>query len=130
METCSVVPTFDSVVPTFDSISMKLFSIVSYLSLLISVNSVVFQVRVAGTLLMIEFNTLSDYLFLLRGVAECLAPHGNSVMLYLAAAVSDFYIPSQSMVCVANLRLNVVEFIYHKISSNNNLLRILSTSPN
>lgn len=47
---------------------------------------------------MIEFSTLSDYLFLLRGVAESLAPHGPTVMLYLAAAVSDFYIPPQDMV--------------------------------
>lgn len=47
---------------------------------------------------MIEFNTLSDYLFLLRGVAESLAPHGPTVMLYLAAAVSDFYIPPQDLV--------------------------------
>lgn len=54
------------------------------------------QVRVSGTLLMIEYNTLSEYLFLLRGVAESLAPHGPTVMLYLAAAVSDFYVPSQS----------------------------------
>ena len=47
---------------------------------------------------MIEFSTLSDYLFLLRGVAESLAPHGPTVMLYLAAAVSDFYIPPQDLV--------------------------------
>ncbi|CAH3190933.1 unnamed protein product, partial [Porites evermanni] len=46
---------------------------------------------------MIEYNTLSEYLFLLRGVAESLAPHGPSIMLYLAAAVSDFYVPSQDM---------------------------------
>ena len=56
------------------------------------------QVQAAGTLLMIEFSTLSDYLFLLRGVAESLAPHGPTVMLYLAAAVSDFYIPPQDLV--------------------------------
>jgi len=37
-------------------------------------------------------------LFLLRGVAESLAPHGPTVMLYLAAAVSDFYIPPQDLV--------------------------------
>jgi len=47
---------------------------------------------------MIEFSTLSEYLFLLRGVAESLAPHGPTVMLYLAAAVSDFYIPPQDLV--------------------------------
>ena len=49
---------------------------------------------------MIEFNSLFEYLFLLRGVAESLACHGPNVMLYLAAAVSDFYIPSQSRVCI------------------------------
>lgn len=54
--------------------------------------------QAAGTLLIIEFSTLSDYLFLLRGVAESLAPHGPTVMLYLAAAVSDFYIPPEDMV--------------------------------
>lgn len=47
---------------------------------------------------MIEFNSLFEYLFLLRGVAESLARHGPNVMLYLAAAVSDFYVPSQSRV--------------------------------
>ena len=53
---------------------------------------------------MIEFSTLSDYLFHLRGVAESLAPHGPTVMLYLAAAVSDFYIPPQDMVGHENLQ--------------------------
>ena len=56
------------------------------------------QVKSSGTLLMVEFSDLSDFLFLLRGVAEVLAPHGPTVMLYLAAAVSDFYIPYQDMV--------------------------------
>lgn len=65
---------------------------------------VLFQVQAAGTLLMIEFSTLSDYLFLLRGVAESLAPHGPTVMLYLAAAVSDFYIPPQDL--VGHVQLN------------------------
>lgn len=74
--------------------------------------NVSFKVRAAGTLLMIEYNTLSEYLFLLRGVAESLAPHGPSIMLYLAAAVSDFYVPSQDMVSLKNytqhLQLNSV----------------------
>lgn len=58
---------------------------------------------------MIAFNSLFEYLFLLRGVAESLAPHGPNVMLYLAAAVSDFYIPSQSRVCI---------FYYHLFAQN------------
>lgn len=51
-----------------------------------------------GALLLIEFSTLSDYLFLLRTVAEALGPHGPTIMFYLAAAVSDFYIPDENMV--------------------------------
>ena len=54
---------------------------------------------------MIEYSSLADYLFLLRGVAEALAPHGPTVMLYLAAAVSDFYVPFQNRVSAANLNI-------------------------
>lgn len=56
------------------------------------------QVQSVGALLLIEFSTLSDYLFLLRTVAEALGPHGPTIMFYLAAAVSDFYIPDENMV--------------------------------
>jgi len=42
--------------------------------------------------------TLSDYLFLLRTSSEALSPLGRNVMFYLAAAVSDFYIPDNEMV--------------------------------
>lgn len=42
--------------------------------------------------------TLSDYLFLLRASAEALSPLSEFVMFYLAAAVSDFYIPENEMV--------------------------------
>ncbi|KAJ1961168.1 Phosphopantothenate--cysteine ligase cab2 [Dipsacomyces acuminosporus] len=48
-------------------------------------------------LLMVNFTTLSDYLFLLREVSLILAPLGSLAMFYLAAAVSDFFIPSQNM---------------------------------
>lgn len=44
--------------------------------------------------------TLSDYLFLLKASAEALSPLGNHVMFYLAAAVSDFYIPDSELVCI------------------------------
>ena len=55
-----------------------------------------------GTLLQIEFTTLSSYLFLLRMSAEALSAFGNRVMFYLAAAVSDFYIPRESVVSFHN----------------------------
>jgi len=54
-------------------------------------------VSAAGTLLLIEFTTLSDYLHYLQGAAQLLAVCGNSAMMYLAAAVSDFYIPVSDM---------------------------------
>ncbi|KAJ1144277.1 hypothetical protein NDU88_010578 [Pleurodeles waltl] len=55
------------------------------------------QVRQEGTLLFVEFGTLSDYLHLLRAAAEALNPLGSCAMFYLAAAVSDFYIPASEM---------------------------------
>ncbi|KAM6046660.1 phosphopantothenate--cysteine ligase [Chlamydotis macqueenii] len=51
----------------------------------------------AGALLAIEFTGLAEYLALLRAAARALAPFGSSVMFYLAAAVSDFYIPASEM---------------------------------
>ncbi|KAI8324453.1 DFP-domain-containing protein [Martensiomyces pterosporus] len=53
--------------------------------------------REGGKLLMVNFTTLSDYLFLLREVSQILTPLGARVLFYLAAAVSDFFIPSQNM---------------------------------
>ncbi|XP_068018910.1 phosphopantothenate--cysteine ligase [Melanerpes formicivorus] len=50
-----------------------------------------------GALLAIEFTGLTEYLALLRAAARALAPLGSSVMFYLAAAVSDFYIPASEM---------------------------------
>ncbi|XP_069466991.1 phosphopantothenate--cysteine ligase isoform X1 [Ambystoma mexicanum] len=55
------------------------------------------RVREQGTLLTVDFGTLSDYLHLLRAAAEALSPLGSSAMFYLAAAVSDFYIPASEM---------------------------------
>ncbi|NXM27225.1 PPCS ligase, partial [Oxyruncus cristatus] len=48
-----------------------------------------------GALLAIEFTGLAEYLALLRAAA--LFPTGSTVMFYLAAAVSDFYIPASEM---------------------------------
>ncbi|KAG8221908.1 hypothetical protein J437_LFUL006727 [Ladona fulva] len=51
----------------------------------------------SGRLLQIPFTTLSDYLWLLRAASECLSDFGPKAMLYLAAAVSDFYVPTDRM---------------------------------
>ncbi len=49
-------------------------------------------------LMEVEFESVNDYLFLLRAIGEAIAPLGRSAMFYLAAAVSDFYIPTEEMV--------------------------------
>lgn len=51
-------------------------------------------------ILMLDFVTLPDYLFKLQAGAKILARLERQAMYYLAAAVSDFFIPSQKMVNV------------------------------
>lgn len=55
-----------------------------------------------GTLLTLTFVTINDYLWLLRGVSEEMAVLGRNAMYYLAAAVSDFFLPTQKMVSQSN----------------------------
>jgi len=50
-----------------------------------------------GTLLTLTFVTINDYLFLLRAVSEQMASLGRKSMYYLAAAVSDFFLPTQRL---------------------------------
>ncbi|KAK6472422.1 phosphopantothenate--cysteine ligase [Huso huso] len=68
-------------------------------------------VKEARLLLAVEFNTLSEYLHLLKAAAQALSPVGSNAMFYLAAAVSDFYIPASEMP-------------EHKIQSSNGPLQI------
>ncbi|XP_022703791.1 phosphopantothenate--cysteine ligase-like isoform X1 [Varroa jacobsoni] len=55
------------------------------------------QVRAENRLLKIKFTTLADYLFLLRASAQHLRAFSSRAMFYLAAAVSDFYVPPDEM---------------------------------
>lgn len=55
----------------------------------------------AGTLLRLNFVTVTDYLFMLREMSKVMQPLGRKGMYYLAAAVSDFYVPSQKTVSLA-----------------------------
>lgn len=52
---------------------------------------------------MITYETLGDYLWLLKGIAQALDCMGPRAMLYLAAAVSDFYVPIHDMVLILKL---------------------------
>lgn len=51
----------------------------------------------AGALLNVSFTTVSDYFWLLRAACEYLSYSGPLALLYLAAAVSDFYVPSENL---------------------------------
>ena len=63
-------------------------------------------VKDLGILHSIAFTTIDEYLFLLRGVSNVMSSAtdkkgkalGRRGMYYLAAAVSDFFIPTQRMV--------------------------------
>ncbi|KAI0760483.1 phosphopantothenate-cysteine ligase [Fomes fomentarius] len=54
-------------------------------------------VQRAGTLLTLTFVTVNDYLWLLRAVSQEMGVLGRSCLYYLAAAVSDFFLPRQKM---------------------------------
>ncbi|KAK7576522.1 hypothetical protein V9T40_012808 [Parthenolecanium corni] len=56
------------------------------------------KVENENRLLRVPFTSLFDYLWFLRGICTELAAFGPKCLLYLAAAVSDFYIPSEQMV--------------------------------
>jgi phosphopantothenate-cysteine ligase len=49
-------------------------------------------------LLILSYVTITEYLWNLREVAKLMRPLGPSAMFYLAAAVSDFFVPQDRMV--------------------------------
>lgn len=53
--------------------------------------------RDESLLLTIPFVTIGDYLHELRAISRLMAPLGPRGLLYLAAAVSDFFVPSDRM---------------------------------
>ncbi|KAK3072546.1 Phosphopantothenate--cysteine ligase cab2 [Teratosphaeriaceae sp. CCFEE 6253] len=56
------------------------------------------QAKEDNTLLLLPFTTVNEYLWLLRGLAMQMRPLGASGLFYLAAAVSDFFVPAERMV--------------------------------
>lgn len=48
-------------------------------------------------LLLLSFTTVSEYMFELRSLAKLMRPLGPNALFYLAAAVSDFFIPRSRM---------------------------------
>lgn len=56
------------------------------------------SVQQAGVLHTLTFVTVDDYLWLLRSISQELSVLGRNVIYYLAAAVSDFFLPREKMV--------------------------------
>ena len=86
------------------------------------------SVQKAGTMLTLTFVTVNDYLWLLRAVSQELSVLGKDAMYYLAAAVSDFFLPRQKMVFIffghiTRLRLIPLQSV-HKIQSGKGSLHI------
>lgn len=56
------------------------------------------QAKRENRLLILSFVTITEYLWNLREVAQLMRPLGANAMFYLAAAVSDFFVPQDRMV--------------------------------
>lgn len=60
------------------------------------------EVKREGTLCSVPFVTVNEYLWQLKAISEILSGDegvGRSNLFYLAAAVSDFFLPPERMVC-------------------------------
>lgn len=68
------------------------------------------QAKCDNKLLILSYVTITEYLWNLREVAQLMQPLGPKAMFYLAAAVSDFFVPQDRMV-------------EHKIQSNEEFLQ-------
>ncbi len=51
----------------------------------------------SNTLLLLSFTTVTEYLWELREIAILMNPLGRKALLYLAAAVSDFFVPKERL---------------------------------
>ncbi|KAL9488137.1 hypothetical protein ACSS6W_000414 [Trichoderma asperelloides] len=67
-----------------------------------------------NTLLLLPFVTIGDYLHELRAIARLMAPLGSSGLLYLAAAVSDFFVPPERLSEHKIQSTNIIEKLYPK----------------
>ena len=66
----------------------------------------------AVSLLLVEFTTLTDYLHYLQAVSQALAMCGHVAMMLLAAAVSDFYVPTSDLVSAESFMTLFVSPMY------------------
>ncbi|ANM70348.1 phosphopantothenate-cysteine ligase-like protein [Arabidopsis thaliana] len=76
---------------------VDLFPMIHSLNVLSFLIRLTFKAVAEGSLLKLPFSTIYEYLQMLRLIAEALKDVGPCSMFYLAAAVSDFYVPWKSM---------------------------------
>lgn len=55
------------------------------------------EARKQNLLLVLPFTTVNQYLFSLKAISKVLQSYGTNVLFYLAAAVSDFFVPQSQM---------------------------------
>ncbi len=55
------------------------------------------KAKMNNTLLLLSFTTVTEYLWELKEIAMLMNPLGRKALLYLAAAVSDFFIPKDRL---------------------------------
>ncbi|TXT13095.1 hypothetical protein VHUM_01496 [Vanrija humicola] len=85
----SLNPFLDLLTITGDSIGVADPQAAKLLPILRAYN----KAQAEGTILSVEFQTINDYLWLLRAATGIMAPLERRGMFYLAAAVSDFFLP-------------------------------------
>lgn len=89
---------FLDIEPTSDGSSTPIISVTpSKRADLLEVLTMYKDVHKEGTLHTLTFVTVDDYLWLLRAVSQELSVLRRKAMFYLAAAVSDFFLPRQRM---------------------------------
>ncbi|XP_021639298.1 phosphopantothenate--cysteine ligase 1 isoform X2 [Hevea brasiliensis] len=77
--------------------TVDLFLRIHCLSVLSSLTAPMFKAVAAGHLLKLPFTTIFEYLQILQMIAISMRNLGPHAMFYLAAAVSDFYVPWKDM---------------------------------
>ncbi|KAH8360236.1 hypothetical protein KR093_011463 [Drosophila rubida] len=75
--------------------------------------------RETQMILYVNFTSVVDYMWLLRAACECLAAFEERAVLYLAAAVSDFYIPEDMMHRPSPVALLKSKLKFHFVRSQN-----------
>ncbi|WWC93818.1 hypothetical protein V866_000654 [Kwoniella sp. B9012] len=100
-----------SIVPSTSDSSSSIVVSPEHTKSLLPILQAYHEAQSSGSLLSVEFQTVNDYLWLLKAVTASMASLGRGGMFYLAAAVSDFFLPEEK----------VAE---HKIQSNKGTLSL------